>query len=123
MTDTTATDAVPATTQVASKSHASRKPFHVGEGRYGGISEHWLATIRGSALSVYMALAVHADRDTGECFPAKKTIEELCGVKGEDNIRLALRKLERIHALRITRREGKASLYHLLPPSPKIREG
>jgi hypothetical protein len=90
------------------------KLAHVGEGRWGAVPLGWLPHLRGRTLAVYVALAAHADPD-GYCFPAKKTIAEASGIR-EDYVRLELRKLEKIGAIKTEQRFRQSSRYRLVPP-------
>jgi hypothetical protein len=67
-------------------------------------------------LRVYGALATFADKDTRTCFPWRKTIGEVCGIKSVALISAALSRLQRYGWIEITHRLG-GSLYRLLDPT------
>jgi hypothetical protein len=81
--------------------------------RWGKVFEGWFRILRGNARNVYVALAIHADTD-GYCFPKKKTLSEMVGIR-EDHIREALRELEARGVVVTEHRNGRSSVYRLLP--------
>lgn len=81
--------------------------------RWGKVFEGWFRVLRGNARNVYVALTLFADPD-GRCWPSKKTMSEVVGIR-EDHIREALRELE-AHGVVVTeQRNGRSSMYRLLP--------
>lgn len=69
-------------------------------GRYTIVPE-WVAMADISAVAkiLYLHLGLHADWETGECFPSRKRLAELCGCS-ESTIKRALKELEEVEAIR-----------------------
>lgn len=70
-------------------------------------------------LRVYGALATFADAETRTCWPYRKTIGEVCGIKSVSLISEALNRLQGHGWVEITHRLG-SSLYRLLEPSAPV---
>ncbi|HVF12157.1 MAG TPA: helix-turn-helix domain-containing protein, partial [Actinomycetota bacterium] len=71
-------------------------------------------------VSVWLAIAYHANLQTGSAFPAQKTIATLAKCS-ERQVRSALRVLEERGYIEIVDRPGKSSSYNLLSP-PDLAE-
>lgn len=81
--------------------------------RFGKVFEGWFRILRGNVRNVYVALTLYADSN-GRCFPSKKILSEVVGIR-EDHIREALRELEARGVVVTEQRNGRSSVYRLLP--------
>jgi hypothetical protein len=76
------------------------------------------ADVGDSAAWLYAILALHADRETGECYPGMAKLAELAG-KHKGNVKRMLRKLEAEGLIQTTRRasdfgDRDCNLYRLV---------
>jgi DNA-binding transcriptional ArsR family regulator len=72
--------------------------------------------ISGNAKLTYYSLASHADRSSGQCFPAVETIARASGMSVR-SVQKALKELEQRHIITIERRNRDTNIFTVLDPS------
>jgi hypothetical protein len=81
-----------------------------------------LARSSEATLKVYIVLSMHADFDTGECYPGIETISRWSGL-GKAAVYNGLKQLQEMHRIAKTRRGyGETSTAYVILPPRKVRE-
>ena len=75
------------------------------------ILEH--KNLNASDKLVYSALAYFANETDQKCYPSIEKLKKLTGLTRPTIIK-AIRRLERVNAIRVERKEGRISIYYLL---------
>ena len=73
-------------------------------------------------LKVLIALASHANHETGACWPLRRRISDQTGIH-VSHVSRALRHLRELGLIRIEERSGRANLYHVLKPLAVFDKG
>ena len=73
-------------------------------------------------LKVLIALASHANHETGACWPSRRRISDQTGIH-VSHVSRALRHLRELGFIRIEERSGRANLYHVLKPLAVFDKG
>jgi hypothetical protein len=70
---------------------------------------------------LYMVLARHAN-DDGECFPSRKRLKKVTGIRDEKTIIKYIKSLESKNLISIEKRKGLSNIYHLknVLPTPNV---
>lgn len=84
----------------------------------------WMLEASANAIKLYAILRRFADNRTMNAWPGKQTLAEACGYKQAKNVDPALRELEAMGAVVVTRRAGKDGMrlgnhYHVVTTTPR----